>query len=157
MPPTFQALFQAPYPQETSTLRFSRWMNEEAEGNLQGKRKRKIAIPQRYQELDLGGSGGWGKRGARLGGGPSLSLTLEPSLMISQPPRAAGRLLPPTQRPHFRANGLHHEVRRTPDNSAVEARAPRTNFLHACFRANLNLKGARRKGTKSIKEEQRRN
>lgn len=40
-------------------------MNEEAKGNLQGKRKRKIAIPQRYQELDLWGqeAGGKGERG----------------------------------------------------------------------------------------------
>lgn len=51
----FQALFQAPHPQETSTLRFSRSVTEEAEDNLKGKGKRKIAIPQQYQESDLEG------------------------------------------------------------------------------------------------------
>lgn len=34
----------------------------------------------------------------------------------------------------------------------MEARAPRSDFLHACFRANLNFKGARRKGTEALKK-----
>lgn len=68
-------------------------MNEEAEGNLKGKRKMKTAIPQWYQELDLGDQEARRLRIKRLGGGPtSQSDTGTKPHVIS----ALQKLLPPT-------------------------------------------------------------
>lgn len=130
-------------------------MNEwRGKGQLEGQEENENPIPQSYPDLAVDGREVRGLRVVRLGG----SLNFQPdtgdqaSCNLSFP-EATGQLFPPTQRPHFRANGLYHEVCWPPDNPTMEARAPCTNFLHACFGANLNLKRARRKGTeKALKK-----
>lgn len=80
-------------------------MNE-AEGKLKGRRRMGIAIPQRYPEAAPGGKETRRIQAVRPRGGCNS----QPHSGLRPPPEAAGQLLPLTQRPHFRANGLHHEV-----------------------------------------------
>lgn len=112
---------------------------------MKGKGKMGIVIPRQYLEAALGGQEAQNSEAQRRPQHTALHLVQAPCNL--SPPEAAGQLFPHTQRPHFRTNGFHHKVSRPPNNPSVEARAPCTDFLHACFRANLNFKGTRRKGT----------
>lgn len=118
----------------------------------------RIAIPQQYPEGAPGGEETKRLRVARFIGSPNFQPKTRPKSPYNLiPPVAASQLCPLTQRPHFRANGLYHEVRWPPNNPSVEARAPCADFLHACFRANLNFKGARKKEKeKALKESKER-